>query len=170
MLNVAFPMPSEDPAFALNRVAWLGGHAASSANEHVPWPVATQQGVSLTAELDVTATRSVHALLRLIDVDGDIIAQGAIAIPLPWLETACTDEHRSVSDSSAAEDAVPFECALSRMGERVGSLGGQLTAQWAARTIPQGREGISRMLEGRSRRGESLGGGEMGLGGRERPA
>jgi endonuclease/exonuclease/phosphatase family metal-dependent hydrolase len=115
-LQLVFPMPAEDPSFALNRIAWLVGKATLSAHERVPWHVAERNGVTGTAELDVSSTRVVHALVKLIDADGRSVGQGVVAVPLPWLT------------GPAEGGARDFEAQLVRCGQHVGDLRGRTNA------------------------------------------
>ena len=125
-VHVAFPMPAEDPSFALNRVAWLFGRPANSAYERVAWgaATATEHGVSLTAEVDCSAVKSVHALVHVVDSAGATLGQGAVVVPLPWLQPPGT------LANGDAEGGVPFEASLLHRGQRVGSLNGVASALW----------------------------------------
>ena len=193
VVNMAFPMPAEDPAFALQRIAWLLGRASASANEHVPWPLAMAEGVTLTAELDLGATRSVHALVRFLDADNAKIGQGSIALPLPWhpsgeplgddpashAAAATATAAATTAAAATASAAMPidgaadstsadgagtsaggrestlFECQLTHLGQRVGSLHGRLTSHFvAAPSSFKGRGALS--LPGQRRASDQM--------------
>ena len=120
-VQVAFPMPAEDPSFALNRVAWLFGRPANSAYERVTWGAATaaEHGVSLTAEIEVDAVRSVHALVKVVDASEGTVGQAVITVLLPWLHPGMD-----------ADGVVPFEAPLVHRGQRMGTLVGSASALW----------------------------------------
>ena len=128
-LHVAFPMPAEDPTYSLGRVQWLLGRASHSAYESVPYRDAHRDGVTLVAEIDVSATTAVHALVRLVDADGKGLGQGSIALPLPWLSPG-GGEHRGETGT--------FEAILLHRGQSVGRLRGQATAAWAVSGVGSG--------------------------------
>ena len=138
MLHVAFPMPAEDPGFSLNRVAWLLGRTGLSAFESVHWGIAAQCGVTLTAELDVAATRSVHALIKVLDSNHCTAGQAVVCLPLPWLshdETPPSLSH-PYDHSGGTRHTSSFEADLVHRGQRVGTLRGQMTAAFAVSAAP----------------------------------
>ena len=48
------------------------------------WQQALQYGLTLIADIDILSGARAHVLLKLSDQAGMPIAQGAVAVPLPW--------------------------------------------------------------------------------------
>lgn len=122
-LEATFPMPAEDPSFSLGRVQWLLGRASASAFARLPLEEAAAAGVVLVAEVDVSATRAVHALVKLVDANGGTLGQGVITVPMPWLSGGGT------TTTSTARSR--FDTTLVESGQGAGRLRGELTAVWA---------------------------------------
>ena len=134
-LELAFPMPAEDPSASMNRVAALFGRQGRGALLEVPWADALADGVTAVADLEIAHGHVAHAIVKLVDAERAPLGQGVLSVALPW----------SAAAPGAAADARPFSIDLSLSGAYVGQLrgvcrrGGRAARRRLARLAPRRR-------------------------------
>ncbi|KAL1525613.1 hypothetical protein AB1Y20_020466 [Prymnesium parvum] len=124
---VAFPLPAEDPAFALRRLAWIFGNdyfVSGRSQYSVPWTSAITEGIRRTSEIVLAATSAVHMLLKVVDSEDGSVGMCVLPVEVPQLEKVLSQGARHHNEPQH------FEAILTVSGRRVGVLSGDMCTQW----------------------------------------